>query len=301
MIIRLFLISIIIICSCPVSAQELMVNFSINSNKIQGTNREVFNTMQESIQDLLNNGSWTNHIFEAEERIECNFMINLIEETTTNNYKATLSIQSRRPVYGTNYNTVMLNYIDEDFTFKYQEFDQVEFADNTFLSNLTSVLGYWIYFILALDYDSFQKDGGTPFYRKAEKVVTNAQGSGYTGWTGADSRNRKNRYWFMENALNSDYEDLREFMYRYHRLGLDKMEENVELGRAEIYECVLLLEKLYKEKPDPFMQFLRLVFDSKSDEIVRIFSEAPAEQKNKVYNALVTIDPSGSSKFEALK
>ncbi len=286
---------------CKGYSQELNCNISVNTSKIQGTNKQVFITLQKALSDFMNNTVWTNNVFEVNERIECNFLFNITEEKSTGSYVATLNIQSRRPVYASSYNTVMLNYVDNDIAFDYMENDPLEFSENTYISNLTSVLAYYAYIIIGLDYDSFSMEGGTPYFEKAEKIVNNAQSSGRAGWRASDSRGRTNRYWLINNILDQEYKPLREFNYKYQRLGLDMMDKTIEGGRMTIKESIVELEKFYNSKPDPFMHYFQVVMESKSDEITQIFSKASAEDKRRVLNIMVKIDPANLSKYEGLK
>jgi hypothetical protein len=274
----------------------------MNTSQIQGTtNKDIFLTLRDAISDFMNNTTWTNNVYEIYERIECNLMFNIKEEVTSGVYKATLSIQSRRPVYGTSYNSVMLNYVDDEVNFKYTENDPLEFSENSHISNLTSVLAYYAYIVIGLDYDSYSLKGGTPFFMKAEKIVNNAQSSADPGWKAFESRGRKNRYWLVTNILDDDYSPLREFNYKYHRLGLDVMEDAVERGRLVIREAVVELERFFKAKPDPFMHYFQVVLDAKAEEIVQIFSEAQPADKSRVYAIMTTIDPANTSRYESLK
>ncbi len=282
-------------------SQELNCNFSINTSKIQGTNRQVFESMEELIRDFLNNTVWTNHVFESEERIECNIMLDIKEEITANEYKARLSVQSRRPVFNSSYTSVIFNYLDDDVEFSYQEGDPLDLSENTSISNLSSLFSFYAYIIIGMDYDSFSPLGGTPFFEKAEKIVSAAQSSSYTGWKSGDDRERKNRYWLVDNLLDEDYETLRQFYYRYHRHCLDVMESSVDQGRTELFRTLEDLEKFNANKPDPFTGLLQVVVDSKFNEIVNIFSESPKDQKTKVLKILTKIDPAGGRKFAPLK
>ncbi len=284
-----------------VYSQELNCNFSVNHSRLQGTNKQVFTTLEEAARDFLNNTVWTNHVYEANERIECNILLDIIEPVSTDEYKAKIQVQARRPVYGTSYNTVLINYIDNDVQFKYQEYDPINYSENSFLSNLSSVLSYYVYFIIGLDYDSYSLMGGTQYFQKAEKIVDNAQGSGFTGWKSGDSRQRRNRYWLTENMLDPDYRPIREFNYNFHRQGLDVMEKSLEQGRNEIFKSIEELKRFHDNKPDPFLGLLQVFVDSKSEEIVNIFESAPAEKKQKVLSVMLQVDPGGGNKYDKLK
>jgi hypothetical protein len=285
----------------PGYSQELSCVVTVNTTNIPGTNKDVFNTLQNAIRDFMNNTVWTNNVFEVNERIECNLLFNLTEEVSTGIYKGTLSIQARRPAYGSSYNTVMLNYLDKDIQFAYTEFDPLEYSENTYQSNLTSILAYYAYLVIGLDYDSFSSLGGTPYFQKADKIVYNAQSSGEAGWKAAQSKDRRNRYWLMNNIMDDGFQSLRQFNYTYHRLGLDVLENSIDKGRLIIKDALLELEKLYNEKPDPTMHYLQVVLDSKADEIVQIFSGAPPEDKSRIYALMVKIDPGNITKYESLQ
>jgi hypothetical protein len=186
-------------------------------------------------------------------------------------------------------------------SFDYLEYDPLEFSETTFISNLTSILAYYAYIILGLDYDSFSNEGGTLLFEKAEKIVNNAQSSGKVGWRAADSRGRSNRYWLINNILDNHYKPLRTFNYQYHRLGLDMMDKSIEGARMTIKESIINLERFHKSKPDPFMHYFQVLLDSKSEEIVEIFSEASAEDKRRIYNIMVRADPANRTKYDAIK
>jgi hypothetical protein len=284
-----------------VNAQELTCYVTINSSSIQGTNKEIFNTLRDAITDFMNNTAWTSHVFEVNERIECNLMFNIMREVTTGQYEAQLTIQSRRPIYGSSYNSVMLNYIDENVNFDYTEYDPLEFSESAHLNNLTSILAYYAYIILGLDYDSYSLYGGDPFFQIAEKIVNNAQSSGDDGWKAAQARGRDNRYWLVNNIRDDGYQPLRQFNYNYHRQGLDLMDNSLERGRLQISEAIKELERFYKNKPDPFIHYFSIILNSKGDEIVNVFSEAPQNEKANIYAIMTGIDPSGSSKYASLQ
>ncbi|HPD96029.1 MAG TPA: DUF4835 family protein [Tenuifilaceae bacterium] len=296
---RFTAILLLIFCPFVGIGQELKCNVSINSQKIQGTNRTIFQNLQKAIYEFMNNTAWTNNVFGFDERIECSIMFNLTEQVGSDEFKGSIQVQSRRPVYNTSYNTTMLNYLDQNLQFTYREFDKLEFSENTNLNNLSSILAFYAYIIIGLDYDSFSNLGGNDYFLKAEKIVTNAQQSTEKGWRAYEG-NRKNRYWLIENLLNSKYKPLREVIYKYHRLGLDRMSDKVVEGRAEIATCLESLQKIYREKPDPYMFVLQLFFDAKSDELVNVFSESFPTEKARVVNILTEIDNSNASKYKKI-
>lgn len=279
-------------------SQELNCRVSIFSQQIQTSNKHIFESMQKDLYEFLNNRKWTDHVYSYDEKIECTILINLTEQISTDQFKGTMQIQSIRPIFNSNYNSVMLNLKDNDIQFNYQEFQSLEFNENTFGSNLVSLLAYYAYVIIGFDYDSYSLMGGTPYFQKAEKIVQNAQNAQEKGWKSFESQ--KNRYWLVENLLNSKYAPVREFNYKYHRLGLDIMSEKQAEGRAQIADALQLVQKVYRDKPSPFMMLLQILFDAKSDEFVQVFSESFPDEKARIVNILKEIDPTNSNKYQRI-
>lgn len=281
-------------------SQELRCNVQINSQKITGTNRQMFQTLQTAIYEFMNNTNWTNHAYGQDERIECTIMLSLNEQIGSDEYKGTLQVQSRRPIFNTSYNSPMINFLDNNLHFRYLEFDKLEFSESSHMSNLTSILAFYAYMILGFDYDSFSYLGGTEYFQKAERIVNNAQNAQERGWKAYEG-NRKNRYWMVENVMNDKYRPLREVYYRYHRLGLDRMSDKVMEGRAEIAETITNIQKIFREKPDPYMFYIQLFFDAKSDELVNIFSESFPTEKSRVANILIEVDNANANKYKKIQ
>lgn len=295
---KLIVLTFGLLFSITIFSQELRCNIQVNSSQIQGTNKQVFQTLQTAIYEFMNNTAWTNHVYTNEERIECNIMITL-QDHSGDEFTGSIQVQSRRPVFNTSYNTTVLNYKDDNLKFNYVEFEPLEFSLNEHRSNLTSVLAYYAYVIIGLDYDTFSLMGGTEFFQKAERIVNNAQNAPESGWKAFESR--RNRYWLIENILNDRYKGIREFLYRYHRLGLDVMESKEAQGRAVIAESLELLQKIYRQKPDPYLFFYDLIMSAKSDELVNVFSESFMAEADRAYNILVEIDPTRSDKYKKIK
>ena len=270
------------------------------SQQVQGTNKQVFQTLQNAIYEFMNNRVWTNHVYTMEERIECNFMINITEQISADEFKGTMSIQSSRPVFNTNYTTTTLNFVDNDIHFRYVEFSPLEFDLNSHLSNLTSILSFYAYFILGLDYDTFSLFGGTPYFSNAERIVMNAQNAPESGWKPLDDLAHKSRYWLAKDMIDPEYEPLREFNYRYHRLGLDLMDEKVAEGRAEITSNLELIQGIFRKRPDPYMYLLKLVFDSKVDELVSVYTESFPEERARAHAILIEVDKTNANKYNAI-
>jgi hypothetical protein len=194
----------------------------------------------------------------------------------------------------------MLNFIDNSFQFRYVEFQPLEFDPNVYRSNLISVLAYYAYIIIGFDYDSFSPEGGTPFYQLAEKIVTNAQNAPEPGWKPYDGSRNRNRYWLIKNILDKEYEGVRQFVYDYNINGLDKMESKIGEARTSIVESLRLIQDVFRRKPDPFMYFMQLVIDARSDELVNVFTEAFPEEKGRVVQIMTEIDPANKTKYEKI-
>jgi hypothetical protein len=295
---RIHLIFLLLFINLLSYGQELRCNIQVVSSQIQGTNKQVFQTLQNELYEFMNNKAWTNHVYRNEERIDCNIMINLSDHSG-DEFKGSIQIQSRRPIFNTSYNSTIFNYKDDDVKFNYVEFEPLEFSLTEFRSNLTSILAYYAYIIIGLDYDTYSPLGGTEYFQKAEQISNMAQNAPEKGWKAFESR--KNRYWLVENILNDQYKGVREFMYRYHRLGLDVMSSKEAAGRAEIAESLELLQKVYRQKPDPFLFYFDLVMIAKSEELVNVFSESFMAEADRVYNILVEIDPTRTDRYKKIK
>jgi hypothetical protein len=294
------LLLLILLFSVNLHSQELRCNVQVVSQQIQGSNKQVFQTLQNAIYEFMNNTVWTNHVYTMEERIECNLMFNITEQLSADDFKGTLTIQVSRPVFNTNYNTTTLNFVDNDIRFRYVEFSPMLFDLSSHISNLTSILAFYAYYVLGIDYDTFSLMGGSQYFVNAEQVVLNAQGAAESGWKPMDNTSHKNRYWLIKDMIDTDYEGVRVFNYNYHRLGLDVLDEQVVEGRAAITNSLDLLQQVYRKKPDPYMYLLRLVFDSKVDEIVNVYTESYPEERNRAYDILTEVDKPNANKYKAI-
>lgn len=282
--------------SSTIEAQELNCSVQINTQQISGTQKRIFETLQTAIENFMNTRRWTKDQFTIEERIDCSLLI-IITEASGGVFKGTFQVQSRRPVFNSSYNSTMLSYIDNDFSFEFQEFSQLEFNQTQFLSNLTSVLAYYAYMVIGLDYDSFSLYGGTPYFQLAQQIVANAQNQSYNGWKSAEKG--KNRYWMVENLLNPQFQPLRECAYIYHIKGMDVLADNYEGGRLELYNAVKLLEKVHSAKPLSFN--MQLFFNAKAEEIVNAFLDYKEVEKADLMKTLLQINPANSEKYNRLK
>ena len=275
------------------NAQELQCSVSVSSPSIQGTNKQVFETMQTAIIEFMNGQKWTENVYSPEERIQCSIMINIKEIKSVDDFTGTVQIQARRPIYNSAYSSVILNYMDQDFDFRYAEFEPLIYNPNSYESNLVGVLAYYAYVILGYDYDSFSKMGGTKYLEKAQDIVNQAQNSPQKGWRSFEST--RNRYWLVENYLNEQHRPLRECMYQYHRQGLDAMSDKPEAGRKEVLSAIEKLQKVHRSKPGSFA--VQVFFDAKTDEIINIFSESFSMEKGRAIEILSEVDPANATKY----
>jgi len=294
--IKNIIIAILLILTIKSYSQEVNASVQVSARQIEGTDRDAFKELQQALYEFVNNRIWTNYNYKLEERIECTILLTLSERISSDQYKGKLNLVLRRPVYKTNYNTTMLNYIDKDVQFTYSEGEPLIYAENSFSNNLTSMIAYYVYVFLGLDADSFSKLGGTPYFEKAQSIVQNAQNTSEPGWKAFE--NMKNRYWLTENLLNPQYRPIRESIYEYHRKGLDLMYDNVENGRTNIAESLKLLQQSNRAKPGSFL--MRLYLDSKRDEIIKIFGEGSPKTKTEVVNIMKEIDPANGDKYSAI-
>jgi hypothetical protein len=297
--IKAFMVTILCVCSLTIlHSQELNCMININTQKLSGTDKKIFQTLQSAIYEFVNNRKWSNFKFRQEERIECTMLITINDQLSADEFRGTMNVVIRRPVLNAAYNTVLLNTLDKNIQFKYVEYQPIDYSDGTFTSNLASLLAYYSYTTLGFYFDSFSPSGGTPYFEKAQQVVTSAQGSSDPGWKAYDSD--KNRYWIVNNYLNSANIDLREFAYKYHRFGLDQMYEKVDQGRNATTEGLEILQKIYNAKPNLYA--LQLILDAKRDEFVNIYADqrVPPMEKTNIANLLKEIDPSNSSKYQAI-
>jgi len=256
--------------------------------------------MQRDIYEFMNSMVWTDNLFSFSERIECNILINLDEQLSADEFRGTLQVQLRRPVFNTTYESTVLNFVDNNFQFRYVEFQPIEFNPNSHTSNLVSVLAYYAYLLIGMDFDTFSPNGGTPYFQIAEKIVTNAQNAPEAGWKPYDGSRNRNRYWLVKNILDSEYSGVRQFVYLYHIRGMDRLESDITRARTEIYESLRQLQEVYRRRPDPFMYYMTIILDAKADEIVNIFSQAFPEEKNRVVQILTEIDPANDSKYQKI-
>lgn len=292
-ILPLFLVKITI-------GQELNCRVSVNYSEVTNASQQIFQSLQSDITEYMNTTKWTDYAYDYDERIECSILINVREFNGIDRFSTTLQVTSSRPVYNSSYNTTVLNIKEKDglFSFQYIENEPLTFNENSFTSNLTSVLAYYAYFIIGADFDTFSEYGGTEFYQVMQKIVTNAQSSAEQGWKAFETSEQNNRYYVSEALNNSNYKPFRSALYHYHRLGLDLMTDDVVEARGGIKDAIDKLLIVYKKKRD--LHLLTMFFDAKVDEIVNIFSEANDSEITEAYDILKVIDVANVSKYETM-
>jgi hypothetical protein len=288
---------ILVLIGLSVRGQDLNARVQVLSPQIQASNKRTLEILEYTVREFLNNRKWTSDGLQSQERIDCSVIITIKEWDGSSNFKAEAQILSSRPVYGTSYNSTVLNISDKAFDFSYSEGQPLDFSDEAYISNLSSLLAYYAYIIVGFDYDTFSKFGGTLYFNRAQNVLNNAQNAPYSGWKGFDGM--RNRFWLVENLHNKNYSTLRENMYQYHRLGLDIMADNLQKGRRVIASVLPELQKVDKQNQGSMLG--QLFFTAKADELVNIFSGAAAQERVRAYNLLTEIDPANSPKYEALK
>jgi hypothetical protein len=289
-------ILIALLAVVQLNAQELNCTITVNADKIPGSNKQVFTTLQTSINEFVNQKRWTNFNYKPQELINCNLTLTILEQTGTE-FRGHIQIQSSRPVYNSTYLTPVFNFKDDNLSFQYTEFEPLQFNENSFESNLVSIISFYVYTILGMDADTFSQNGGTEFFTKAQDVVVQAQQSGYTGWNQNDGS--KTRFTLIDNMLSPTYDMFRKAMFDYHLNGLDMMSKDKKVAKQAVFDVVKTLKTIYDSRPNAFL--LRVFMDSKADEIVDIFSDGPRFDTSKLKDDLLRISPLNASKWEAIK
>lgn len=277
-----------------VTAQELNFTVQINTAQVSGTDQRLYESLKESMVTFMNQRIWTNIKFEENERIEGS-MVLVVKNRDGNSIDGELNVVLRRPVYKSNYNSPLLNIVDNDISFSYIDGQPLDFNENSFMSNLTSILAYYGYYCLGIYFDTFGQNGGDEMFNMCDQIVTQAQNAAEGGWKAFDSY--KNRYWLLDSYTNPAYRSLRQFMYEYHRLGLDVMGSGkIENGRTAITKSLDYVKTAYTSKSN--LYFIQILNDSKRDEWKNIYSDGPQQEKTKAINILRDIDPAHSEEYE---
>jgi hypothetical protein len=280
--------------------QELRCTVTINSDQVPGSNKELFNTLKQSIEEYVNTMRWTNMTFQEKERIECSMLL-VVKSVQDNVFTCEFTCQSRRPVFGSSYYTPLLNIKDNNFIFTYQEYDRLDYQQHTFTTNLTALLAYYSYLIIGHDMDSFSKLGGTPYFQSCESIVNSAQSASLDnaeaeGWKAFASN--RNRYALISNIMDEAFKKYRLFYYEYHRHGLDEMATNVANGRARIAKEIAVLKEVYNARPATYV--INTFLDAKNEELVNIFEQGTTDEKKQVYELLMDIDPTRQTTYNRI-
>ncbi|MBQ0153416.1 MAG: DUF4835 family protein [Bacteroidales bacterium] len=298
---RKLLLCSALLLTALVQAQELNMTVNLNTAQVEGTSQQMFETLKQSITDFYNTTRWTDMTVAENERIECSMLIIVKSVTTENLFSCEMQVQSRRPIYNTTYSSPLINFKDNDFNFVYQEFDRIEFQPQQFTSNLAALLAYYAYLIIGYDMDSYARLGGTPYFQVCENIAqmgqsASTQGGEADGWKAFSST--RNRYALINNLMDEAFHPFREYIYTYHRLGLDMMTENVANGRARIAKDIEVLHTANKARPATYVVYTFM--DAKNDELVQLFQKGTADEKKAVYDVCMAVDPTRQDQYDKI-
>jgi hypothetical protein len=304
---QLFSFCLLLVCGITAFAQELNCKVTIISEKISGVDGQVFTGMQRSIAEFMSSRKWTTDEYDSTEKIDCSILITLNANKVNGDvdaYTATMSIQAARPVYNSSYNATTVNYVDKDVTFKYTAYNPINFNDNQvsgtdpMFANLPAILAYYAYIIIGLDYDSFSPNGGSNYFKKAQNIVNNApEAKGINGWK--SSENQRNRYWLVDQLLNTRFQDVRNFWYTMHRESLDSMYSKPTESRTRI---LVNLRKLFQvNRENPSSALMQFVVNAKSEEFLRLLAASPKPERAQYITVLSALDVPNAAKYNALR
>lgn len=297
----LILLSFLALFSKTIVGQELNCQVSVitsNQMVITSVEQEVLKQLENTIYEIMNNTKWTKDNFEVEERINCQLQLQVTSIPQPGTYEGMLQVQSSRPAFNSTYNTLVFNFQDDKISFNYSRNALLVYAPNQYRDNLTSILAFYAYYILAMDFDSFSEKGGTQYFTEAQNVVMNAQSSGASGWNSNESGNKNNRYWLVDNALHQLFEPLRECNYAYHRKGIDKLYDDKAGARAAMYEALNKLVKVVATRPG-YINLVSFV-QAKQPELKNLYADAEVTEKNKIVALLKRLDPANASRYDEI-
>ena len=290
------IVILIFISFCRIKAQELNAQVIVNSDLVNQTNQQIFKTLERSLNEFLNTQVWTNKELLNQEKITCSFVLNL-SNYNNDQFEATLQVQSQRPIFDTNYDTPIFNFLDRDIVFSYREFQPLFFNQSSFESNLVSLLSFYVYVIIGLDADTFVENGGSTYYEQALQVVNLAQVTSRKGWKASDGT--RNRFWLIDNLRANTFREYRQALYTYHRSGLDQMTSVPFEGKEAVMKAIQQLEPLFLRRPNAFL--LQIFFDAKVEEIVNLFKEGPKVDFKATETVLKKIAPFFGSRWKQIK
>lgn len=302
-----YILSIFLLLSLPYfsTAQELECKVTVMHRNVSNVDAKVFKSLEKALNDFLQNKRWTNDNYKPHEKIECNFMLNVIKRVSENVYSATLNINANRPIFGTSYSTPLVNHREQesDFTFRFEESQNIIYDDNrvagneALAGNLPAVFAFYVYIILGLDYDSYSPNGGLEYLKKAQYIVQNApEDALIKGWKSTGTT--RNRYWLIEQLLSPRFDGFRTAWYNFHRHGLDLMQSEPEEAKAKIFSLIPILVKINDDNPTSFL--LQFYFTAKSNEFLNIIALAPRDQRKQYVDQLSKIDVPNANKYREL-
>ena len=289
-------IFLLIILAHPAIGQELNCRVAVNDERAQTSDRQVFRDMEKTFARFMNDRKWSNDNYKTDERIDCNMAITIESMPAVGFYNATVQIQASRPVYNTSYSSLIFNFADRDWQFEYVESTPLDFGDNVFTSNLTSMLAFYAYVIIGLDNDTFEEFGGEEQFKKALDIVNLAQQSDRSGWQAFQSN--RNRYWLSENLTNQDLRPIRKGLYTYHRMAMDQFEAKPDESRTLIVSVLKDIQAANRNIPNSILKIT--FFDAKKNELAKIFEKGNPTAKKEAYNILMDLDPSNTEKYKSM-
>jgi hypothetical protein len=298
----LIVLFLFVLSASKVRSQELQANVTVLSNRISSqVDKHIFQTLQTALYDFLNNRKWTSETFGSNEKIVCNFLLNLSGSQDVNTYSASLTVQAGRPIFNSTYQSPLINFMDESVNFKYIQFQTLDFNENRvqgtdpLAANLTAIFAYYVYTILGLDFDSFGLRGGDPYFQKALNIVNNApEGSSVSGWKPFDGV--RNRYWLMENLTDTKYNPLHDAIYNYYRQGLDQMYDHENDARTALMSALIGLNDINTEFPN--IMFMQFFFQGKGSEISNVFKKGTPDEKSRALDLLSRLDISNLNRYK---
>lgn len=291
------LLIVVLFLSFSLSSQELNCVVDVNSRQIEGSEKVMFEEMERAIFQLVNGRKWTDHKYEVHERIDCSILINLTTRVSANEFAGNIQIQASRPIFNTSYKSPIMNIRDENFQVRYNQFEPLQFNESSYSGELTTIIAFYVYMILAYDYDSFSLEGGTRYFTEAQRIVNNAQASPQTGWRAFEDK--KNRYWLITNALNVRYKPLRKAYYEYHLNGFDLMHQNMIKSRTTINNSLKELKNIHNVEPSSYN--MQVFFNAKMPEVVKLYEKATPQEKLEMAELFILIDPGNTGKYEKMK
>ncbi|NNJ55052.1 MAG: DUF4835 family protein [Bacteroidia bacterium] len=282
--------------SLAVSAQDLLCNVQVRSDNIQASNKEIFDDLQNSISQFMNQRKWISDKVQPQEKINCNFVIN-VTQFNIDQFKAEVNITSSRPVFGTTYNTPMFNHFDQEWYFQYAQFQNLEYTENANVNALTTILAFYANVIIGVDFDGFYQEGGTQYFNKALQIRNIAQNT--PGWNPSDGRGNRNKYYIIDNLTDERFKPIRLAYYQFHISGMDNFKDGPEEARKEIYAALERIRTIQQVLPNSVI--FKIFFNAKRDELINIFKEAEPGIKNRAIELLSLLDPSNSSNYSKIK